>query len=92
MSGGALSDPDVIEALRSIDQRRRRCGLPCPRCMQAPISDHSKHGFCQPCTTAQDERIKASKRRSYHRGKANGDDPADAGEGTPGELNRVQLW
>jgi excisionase family DNA binding protein len=62
-----VQDPAVQRALAALGSRLP--DDPCPRCMEAPIAPNSTYGFCQPCTTAQDERIKASKRRSYHRRK-----------------------
>lgn len=62
-----MADPVVAKALHAIGQRLPND--PCPRCLEAPIAQNSKRGFCQPCDTEQDERIKASRRRSYHRRK-----------------------
>lgn len=61
-----LADPEIRAALKRLGKRSQ--GL-CPRCMKARIASNSPHGFCQPCTTEHDERIKASRRRSYHRNK-----------------------
>lgn len=83
-----LADPVVQRALWSLG--RRMPPDPCPRCLDAPVWPQSREGWCQPCTTWMNERIKASRRRSYHRTKPGGDgtapDPVD--EGTPGELPR----
>lgn len=62
-----VQDPAVARALHSLGTRLPND--PCPRCCRAPIDRASRHGFCQPCSTHQDERIKASRRRSYHRRK-----------------------
>lgn len=67
------NDPAVARALQRIGHRTPHD--PCPRCGEAPIAANSKHGFCQPCDTAQEERIKASRRRSYHRRKQIPTDP-----------------
>lgn len=91
MSVDPLADAELVEALRTINVRRQRGGLPCPRCMRAPMAQNTAEGWCQPCATEMADRIKASRRRSYHRLKPDSDaaDPADEeGEGTPGELPR----
>lgn len=62
-----LGDPMVQRALRAYASRLPRD--PCPRCLRAPIATNSRHGFCQPCETDYIERIRASRRRSYHRRK-----------------------
>lgn len=61
------SDPVIARALQRIGQRTPQD--PCPRCGDASIAPNSPHGLCQPCSTAQEERIRASRRRSYHRRK-----------------------
>lgn len=62
-----FADPVVAKALHAIGQRLPND--PCPKCLNAPIAQNSRFGFCQPCDTEQQERIKASRRRSYHRRK-----------------------
>lgn len=76
-----VADPAVARALHALG--RKLPDDPCPRCMEAPIAANSRHGFCQPCSTAQDERIKASRRRSYHRRR-----PIPAGVPTARETSR----
>lgn len=60
-------DPAVARALHALG--RKLPDDPCPRCVEAPIAANSRFGFCQPCSTEQEERIRASRRRSYHRRK-----------------------
>lgn len=59
------NDPTIQRVLANLARRRPIC----PRCCDAPQAANSRHGWCQPCETEHDERIKASKRRSYHRRK-----------------------
>lgn len=62
-----LDDPAVAHALRSIGRRLPKD--PCPRCWHGRVQTNSAHGWCQPCETEHEERIRASRRRSYHRRK-----------------------
>lgn len=59
------ADPVVRGALRRLSTRRQHC----PRCFHGLVNTNSRHGFCQPCEREHDERLRASKRRSYHRRK-----------------------
>lgn len=70
-----MADPVVTRALHAIGQRLPN--NPCPRCMEAPIAQNSKRGWCQPCDQWAEDRIRASRRRSYHRTKDQVPNPAD---------------
>lgn len=58
-----IADDDVRRVLARLGRRRERC----PRCWHGLVNPASKHGFCQPCEREHEERIRASRRRSYHR-------------------------
>lgn len=70
-----MADPVVAKALHAIGQRLPND--PCPKCLEAPIAQNSPNGWCQPCDTHHEERIKASRRRSYHRRKDQVPNPDD---------------
>lgn len=69
-----LDDPAVRAGLARLGQQPPR-KTRCPRCWRGMVNPGSRHGFCQPCEGEYDERVKASRRRSYRRRKQAQRDP-----------------